>query len=1640
MASPHAIKQSRNYLSLFLFLLINLGFHLPASALENSGIQADSGQEVAKTYTFSNYSPADQLIPSFEVIDSATGQLMLEFLLPGLTATTRELGGDIYQQLTIDGGDYSGHVGEPMLPTFSRLLELPASKGVTIEINAVETTTISNIKPMPNQSSVTDAFIIDHDAYQDATSFSSDFSNDQTIAIGDPAIARGVRVAPISIHPVRFDPATYTIHVAKRIRISVNFNSSDIRNNPVRDNIPLTRSFSQLFQSLVVNFDNSHLDHSNSLGSYLIICPDDTAVISALEPLVEWRIRKGYDVTLTTLSETGSTALEIRDWLIQAYENWDDPPEFITLVGDAGGPIALPTFIEGISGFNGEGDHPYTCLTGTDNIPDAHIGRISVSSINQLEIYVHKIVSYESTPYIAETDWFTSACLVGDPYFSGISCVHAMEWLAGRLDEWHYTTIDTIINFPFLTRIVTSLNIGRSIFFYRGIFGMSDFTPGHIENLQNGSMLPFAINLTCDTGSFAHGTSASEAWIRAGASPRLLAGGIASIGTATSGTHTRYNNCMGYGIWRAPFWENTFQFGACLTRGKFELYSNYSETDPLALIQYLYWNNLMGDPAGELWTATPKQMSVDHPATLASGANTLPVTVTIDGLPAVNAYVCLWPNNQATVGGYTDENGQIEITFCGGMTDSLKLTVTKHNHYPYLATVDCSTIARYAGYQNYAIDDNNDGASSGNGDGFCNPNETIELPISVRNFDTAPMNSVTGVISSADPFIAIVSGTASYGDIEPGATAWSSPGFIIAISPSAPNNHLFQLVLDLYSGDENWHSTLQIPVNAVDLLFDELVTYGFGQTIDLGETGHLVVALHNQGSMPATNLSAVLISEVGCFEIHDDTAHYDNIAAGEMGSNDSERFYVEVHHGCLRGQLVPLSLVLSYSDGIVDTVHFTVSLDQSTTSDPTGPDSYGYYAFDNSDIDFPEAPVYDWVEIDPDYGGAGETVGLTDFGLAQDDSRTLPLPFPFKYYGAWYNELTICSNGWLAMGETSLTLYRNWNIPCAGAPENLIAPFWDNLIQDGDNQVYHWFDESNHRYIIQWSRLDHLDYNSLFNFEVILYDPAYESTVTGDGSIVFQYETFNNPDIVNHYSTTGIQNIDRTDGLMYGYFNQYNGGAAPITSGTAIKFLPYHHGSRGILSGIVTNQTFANQPLPDTEISAIEFTQSFRSNEAGLYEGSLRTGTYTIIATHPSFAPDTVQAVNITLNEATDLNFSLIDNAAPIFHDTTVYRSTSDTAGPYIISTTLEEYSDLVEISLIYNIANTGWHEVPMNSDGSNQYSSAIPGADYTSQIQYYLASEDNGGNAATDPPNSPNEVYTFWVLPPQFVDNCESGEGNWTHYPVTPEFADQWHLSDQNNHTDSGTYSWKFGGGQYEFYDPYADGALVSEVVFVDDIVTLSFWHMIDAEDSANNHQAYDGGIVELSLDGGEWTQINTTPGYNRVVRIRAQGPGPFPVGIGLFSGTFSWRREEVIINEPGHYLQFRFHFGSDYAVGGLGWYIDDVMLLADSPRFASKVDNEPVPKQLMLYQSSPNPFPISGHGTLLRFDLPAQTPVSLRIIDSTGRLVKSLVDDTLPAGVHRYYWNGLDKQARQVSSGVYFYILGADGSQESKQMIVVR
>ena len=77
-------------------------------------------------------------------------------------------------------------------------------------------------------------------------------------------------------------------------------------------------------------------------------------------------------------------------------------------------------------------------------------------------------------------------------------------------------------------------------------------------------------------------------------------------------------------------------------------------------------------------------------------------------------------------------------------------------------------------------------------------------------------------------------------------------------------------------------------------------------------------------------------------------------------------------------------------------------------------------------------------------------------------------------------------------------------------------------------------------------------------------------------------------------------------------------------------------------------------------------------------------------------------------------------------------------------------------------------------------------------------------------------------------------------------------------------------------------------------------------------------------------------------------------------------------------------------------------------------------------MLQNYLNPF---NPNTIIKFSLPAQSKVTLKVFDVLGRKVATLINAELTAGIHNVNFNAIN-----LNSGVYFYRIEANGIDGSK------
>jgi hypothetical protein len=345
-------------------------------------------------------------------------------------------------------------------------------------------------------------------------------------------------------------------------------------------------------------------------------------------------------------------------------------------------------------------------------------------------------------------------------------------------------------------------------------------------------------------------------------------------------------------------------------------------------------------------------------------------------------------------------------------------------------------------------------------------------------------------------------------------------------------------------------------------------------------------------------------------------------------------------------------VITTASGGHLDSAVFVLPVGTAQTTDPTGPDSYGYYAYDNTDVDYDMAPVFGYIDISRT--GVGTNLNLSDIGqqtaVSQIWSTARPLPFPFKFYGQVYDTITICSNGWIAFGNQSWNpAFRNYPIPAMVAPEAMIAPYWDDLKTSGAGQgVWMHFNPDSHWVVLQWKAGAGSSYATPLDFEVILFDTTFHPTSDGNGLILMQYNTvtMNLPSGDGGYDASGcsigIQAPRSLIGLAYAYQASYAPGAASVVNSRAILFTTNARMLFGSITGIVTDAE-TSLPMAGAVVSIDGYNYHDSTDTEGNYFiPDVLIGTYSLSASKRRFNTATVQDVVVESDSTEVVDFALL--------------------------------------------------------------------------------------------------------------------------------------------------------------------------------------------------------------------------------------------------------------------------------------------------------------------------------------------------------------------------------------------------------------
>jgi len=464
---------------------------------------------------------------------------------------------------------------------------------------------------------------------------------------------------------------------------------------------------------------------------------------------------------------------------------------------------------------------------------------------------------------------------------------------------------------------------------------------------------------------------------------------------------------------------------------------------------------------------------------------------------------------------------------------------------------------------------------------------TSILPVRVLD-DTCLANAVvvaSGIVYAVDHGADVINlslGTAAASFILESATyyAYSHGVAVIASAGNSGSSPVW------YPARYPW----VLSVGAVDESGTRLTTSSYGSDLDLTAPGNLVLsttpnsAYHLEstygiqrgyGTMTGTSMAAGFVSGAATLLLAANPGRY---------SHPIQLYQALMESAQDRGTTGRDDY---YGWGILDADEALDFI--PTVSPPTAVVEDISYEWITSDVC--ENQPYAWVDA-----STGTNLNLT---LNDSLSGWVTLPFTFNLGGDDYSQLLVSANGFLSF-DPNLALIttlqwaqtaNNFRLPGIGLPNQMAAPFWDDL-NPALNGSTSWVRSlstgtyPNRRFVIEWYQIPlAADSTSRLTFEVILYESSNE--------IVFQYQTLQGAAADGDSATIGLEYDNGLSGVEVAYLQN-----EAVGEGEAFHFYPYS----------ATDTVFVPGCVYSTEVTAGGMTASLGSFSVVIPAGAAPAG------------------------------------------------------------------------------------------------------------------------------------------------------------------------------------------------------------------------------------------------------------------------------------------------------------------------------------------------------------------------------------------------------------------------------------------------
>jgi hypothetical protein len=340
----------------------------------------------------------------------------------------------------------------------------------------------------------------------------------------------------------------------------------------------------------------------------------------ALGPLVDWKTLKGYHTKVATLSETGSTKEQITAYIENEYLSGEVPPTWALLVGDTN---TIPCYTG--SGSGTATDLYFGTFTGGDYLPEVHVGRFPVRTLDHINTMVEKVVDFEKLILANGIDFFNVATWIASSDM-GAMAEDTHEYVIANYfpDEMEHIRIYERLGGS-TQDIRDAVNGGTVICNYSGHgytggWGCVPFSQTDVRNLSNLDMYPFVISNACVTGTYNNTECYGETWVL------VPDKGATTHWGSSANTLWDQDDILEKRLWQAFWQESYYSLGGMCDDALFGVWEHYGGGGYSRY--YFECYNIMGDPSMDLWATYPDALEASYLPVFLIGMDEFTVDVT----------------------------------------------------------------------------------------------------------------------------------------------------------------------------------------------------------------------------------------------------------------------------------------------------------------------------------------------------------------------------------------------------------------------------------------------------------------------------------------------------------------------------------------------------------------------------------------------------------------------------------------------------------------------------------------------------------------------------------------------------------------------------------------------------------------------------------------------------------------------------------------------------------------------------------------------------------------------------------------------------------------------------------------------------